>query len=253
MATPYRLKRSAISGKRPQLSDLQLGELALNFHDGYLFAERDTGGVGIGQTVTLLTPWTENLGGESIFYGNSVGVGTTNPTSALTVLGLTSTTDLFVTGVSTFVGVGTFNSNVFIDGQLFVSGIEIDGGSSLGLDITTRHLNASGITTLASLEVSGSTSTQHLNVSGITTIGSAVTISSAGINLSGIVTAAGGFNIGIQSGGTNVTTGVITALNFVGAGNTFAVDGSTIVISISGGGGGSSAPVFNELDAALFN
>ena len=47
MATPYRLKRSAISGKRPQLSDLQLGELALNFNDGYLFAERDTGGVGI--------------------------------------------------------------------------------------------------------------------------------------------------------------------------------------------------------------
>ena len=253
MATPYRLKRSAISGKRPQLSDLQLGELALNFHDGYLFAERDTGGVGIGQTVTLLTPWIENLGGGSIFYGNSVGVGTTNPTSALTVLGLTSTTDLFVTGVSTFIGVGTFSSDVFIDGQLFVSGIEIDGGSSLGLDITTRHLNASGITTLASLEVSGSTSTQHLNVSGIATVGSSVTISSAGINLSGIVTAAGGFNIGIQSGGTNVTTGVITALNFVGAGNSFTYNVGTKTVDINiGGGQWTYADTSNTTESSIF-
>ena len=253
MATPYRLKRSAISGKRPQLSDLQLGELALNFNDGYLFAERDTGGVGIGQTVTLLTPWVENLGGGSIFYENSVGVGTTSPTSALTVLGLTSTTDLFVTGVSTFVGVGTFSSDVFIDGQLFVSGVEIDGGSSLGDDLTTRHLNATGFTTVASLEVSGPTSTQHLDVSGIATVGSSVTISSAGINLSGIVTAAGGFNIGIQSGGTNVTTGVITALNFVGAGNSFTYNVGTKTVDINiGGGQWTYADTSNTTESSIY-
>ena len=68
MATPFRLKRSAVSGKRPELSDLQLGELAINFHDGHLYAERDTGGVGIGTTVALLTPWKENFGGGSITY-----------------------------------------------------------------------------------------------------------------------------------------------------------------------------------------
>ena len=61
------------------------------------------------------------------------------------------------------------------------------------------------------------------------------------INITGIVTATGGFNIGIQSAGVNVTTGVITALNFIGSGNTFAYDSSskTIDISIAGGGGGS--------------
>ena len=253
MATPYRLKRSAISGKRPQLSDLQLGELALNFNDGYLFAERDTGGVGIGQTVTLLTPWIENLGGGSIFYENSVGVGTTTPTSALTVLGLTSTTDLFVTGVSTFVGVGTFSSNVFIDNQLFVGGVNINGGSSLGDDLTTRHLNATGFTTVASLEVSGPTSTQHLDVSGIATVGSSVTISSAGINLSGIVTSAGGFNIGIQSGGTNVTTGVITALNFVGAGNSFTYNVGTKTVDINiGGGQWTYADTSNTTESSIY-
>ena len=57
MATPFKLKRSAVTGKRPGLDDMQIGELAINFYDGHLFAERDTQGVGIGTTVALLTPW----------------------------------------------------------------------------------------------------------------------------------------------------------------------------------------------------
>jgi len=57
---------------------------------------------------------------------------------------------------------------------------------------------------------------------------------------SGIVTATGGVRgIGIQSGGVSVYTGVVTALNFVGTGNTFTVNGTTVDISISGGGGAS--------------
>jgi len=76
MATPFRLKRSAIEGKRPAQTDLQLGELALNTYDGYLYTERE--GVGLA-TVTNLTPWYENYGGGSIYYSNSVGIGTTVP------------------------------------------------------------------------------------------------------------------------------------------------------------------------------
>ena len=44
--------------------------------------------------------------------------------------------------------------------------------------------------------------------------------------------------IGIHSAGTAVHTGIITALNFVGSGNTFSVTGSRVDISIAGGGGG---------------
>ena len=66
MATPFRLKRSSVTGKRPDV--LQKGELAINFFDGHLFAERDTGGVGIGTTITLLTPWKESFGGGAIQY-----------------------------------------------------------------------------------------------------------------------------------------------------------------------------------------
>jgi len=84
MATPFRLKRSAIEGKRPAGSDLQLGELALNTYDGFLYTERE--GVGLA-TVTNLTPWTEAYGGLSIHYSNSVGIGTTVPLSKLDVRG----------------------------------------------------------------------------------------------------------------------------------------------------------------------
>ena len=72
MATPFKLKRSAVTGKRPGLDDMQIGELAINFYDGHLFAERDPQGVGIGTTVALLTPWVENFGGGSINYNGIV-------------------------------------------------------------------------------------------------------------------------------------------------------------------------------------
>lgn len=84
-------------------------------------------------------------------------------------------------------------------------------------------------------------------------VGSAVTINASGINApTGVVTATSfsgsgsgltGVStnfvaaIGIQSAGTVIGVG-ITQLNFVGTGNTFAVNGTTVNISIAGGGGG---------------
>ena len=68
MATPYRLKRSSVNNKRPTLSDLEKGELALNFYNGHLFAEVDTSGVGIGTTIANLTPWREQFARNEIQY-----------------------------------------------------------------------------------------------------------------------------------------------------------------------------------------
>ena len=45
-----------------------------------------------------------------------------------------------------------------------------------------------------------------------------------------------GASVGVQSGGT--TIGDAKTLNFIGAGNTFAVNGTTVDVSIAGGGGG---------------
>jgi len=46
MATPIRIKRSAVAGKRPALTDLQLGELALNTVDAELLTKRYRAGIG---------------------------------------------------------------------------------------------------------------------------------------------------------------------------------------------------------------
>ena len=46
MATPFRIKRSAVPGKGPSVSDLQLGELALNTYDAELYTLRSRPGIG---------------------------------------------------------------------------------------------------------------------------------------------------------------------------------------------------------------
>lgn len=51
MATPIRIKRSAVPGKKPQITDLQLGELAVNFYDGKVFFKQDQGAVGVGTRI----------------------------------------------------------------------------------------------------------------------------------------------------------------------------------------------------------
>ena len=68
--------------------------------------------------------------------------------------------------------------------------------------------------------------------------------SATSINASGVVTATGGFNLGISSAGTSITSGSpVTTLNFVGTGNTFAFNGTTVDISIAGGSGGGGGGV----------
>ena len=59
--------------------------------------------------------------------------------------------------------------------------------------------------------------------------------------------------IGISSAGENV--GTAKTLNFIGAGNTFKVDGDTIDISIEGGGGGGigTAIKLSDGSASLFS
>lgn len=73
------------------------------------------------------------------------------------------------------------------------------------------------------------------------------------LTVTGLVTATGGYNIGIQSAGNIITSGPVTTLNFVGAGNTFAVNGTTVDISIAGGGGGSGVSTTGVSTAAIWS
>ena len=46
MATPLRIKRSAVPGRKPQVADLQVGELGLNTYDAELYTKRERTGIG---------------------------------------------------------------------------------------------------------------------------------------------------------------------------------------------------------------
>ena len=43
MAQTIRLKRSAVAGRVPTTSDLELGEVGMNTYDGALYMKRDAG------------------------------------------------------------------------------------------------------------------------------------------------------------------------------------------------------------------
>ena len=82
-------------------------------------------------------------------------------------------------------------------------------------------------------------------------IGYGATISSTGNITAGIVTGtlfSGASQIGIQSAGTQIGAG-ITQLNFVGAGNTFKVTGTTVDVSISGNTG--AGGTWNNFNAGI--
>jgi len=107
-----------------------------------------------------------------------------------------------------------------------------DAGTG-NLYVESNHVNIDGGgTEMANFYQGGSvelfdTGTKRFNT---TTTGAEVT---------GILTATNGLDaIGIQSGGVNISTGIITAINFIGAGNTFKVTGTTVDVSISGAGAG---------------
>ena len=104
MATPIRIRRSAVPGKRPQVTDLKLGELALNTYDAELYTLRDrfsaTGiatevvRVGAGVTVTNIFYVTKDgndnntgrkLGDAKLTIKAAVGIASSVPGAVIKV------------------------------------------------------------------------------------------------------------------------------------------------------------------------
>jgi len=112
-------------------------------------------------------------------------------------------------------------------------------------NINSHNIHSTGIITAVGLDITGPVSIAgtltYDDVSNIDSVG--LITARKGIISSGVVTATafhGSSQVGIQSGGVQIGAG-ITQLNFVGTGNTFAVNGTTVDISIQGGGGGAGA------------
>ena len=122
-------------------------------------------------------------------------------------------TNLNVTGVTTFAG------NVTIGGTLTYE------------DVT--NVDSVGVVTARNGLVS-----PYANIDDFVDVGTNIQLGNAGVATATLFS--GASQIGIQSAGTQIGAG-ITQLNFIGAGNTFAVSGTTVAISIAGGGGGSGA------------
>ena len=103
-----------------------------------------------------------------------------------------------------------------------------------GADFTAR--DGSSVTLLSPANVSD---TLEFQVFDDFRVADAIVSAEASQTIDGNLTVTGtvtGAAIGIQSAGTVV--GAAKTLNFIGAGNTFAMNGDTVDISISGGGGG---------------
>ena len=61
MAQVVKLKRTAVAGKVPSTSNLELGELAINTYDGKIFFQRDNGTPSIQQVLTTNTSTTGSI------------------------------------------------------------------------------------------------------------------------------------------------------------------------------------------------
>ena len=118
-------------------------------------------------------------------------------------------------------GAATFTGSVTIGGTLTYE--DVTNIDSVGLITARKGIISSGVVTATSFTGAGS------GLTGVST---------------NFVSA-----VGIQSAGTVIGVG-ITQLNFIGVGNTFKVDGTTVDVSIQGGGGGSGAG-FSTSNAGL--
>ena len=167
----------------------------------------------------------------------------------------------------------TFSGNVSIAGTLTyedVTNIDSLGivTARTGIQVLDGGINAVGVVTATSFSGSGSglTNVPYASLTGVTTdivgdttpqLGGDLDLNNnditgtGNINLTGIVTASGGFNLGISSAGTTITSDPVTTLNFVGTGNTFAVNGTTVDISIAGGGGAGAGGTWTTYTAGI--
>ena len=175
--------------------------------------------------------------------------------------GLVTTTDLFVSGVSTFIGDTNIDGNVDVDGNLVIDDLEVSGISTFSSDIDINasidvdglseldELNVSGLSTFASdvdvnasvdissnLIVDGLSDLDELNVAGLSTFASNLDIN-ASVDISSNLVVNGNLQtVGVttlaSSGGITTTGGNLFVNNDLTVGQNLKVDGTSEFIGI---------------------
>ena len=172
--------------------------------------------INAGMTVAGVSSFASAISGTTANFSGNVSVG----------------------GVLTYEDVKNVDSLGIITAR---SGVDVDDFLDVGSNIKLGNAGVITATTFkgdgdfVELDVDGHTNLDNVNVAGVTTFASTVNAGTINATLF-----SGASQIGIQSAGTQIGAG-ITQLNFVGTGNTFAVNGTTVDISIAGGGGGTGA------------
>lgn len=154
------------------------------------------------------------------------------------------------------------NGDLEVQGDLDVANIVSSGsisgdGSPLTgvvTSITSANSNIVVDQSTGSVTITGLANTANVNAQTVVT-GSLIVNETSNLGLvqgiSGVSTTFVSA-VGIQSGGTTIGAG-ITQLNFIGVGNTFKVDGTTVDISIEGGGGGAGLSTVGVSTGYIFS
>ena len=162
MANVVKLKRSAVSGKTPTISDLELGEVALNTHDGNLFFKKDFGQEAIVSVATTdgAQTLTNKSFGDDLSISGSLTVGDSNSAGDVTIVGNVS-----IGGTTTFSGDIDLSNVAIIDDQ-DSDGINNYILTSTGSGVRWRANTAGNISGLGDVALAGLTSGQILKYNG---------------------------------------------------------------------------------------
>ncbi len=163
--------------------------------------------------------------------------------------GIASVTQLYVSGPSNFIGIATFNNNVYFNQNVYIDGTL--SSDSLSLDsitanefITTKDLSATGFSTFSNLTVVGFTTLNSLNVAGISTFNNFANFNNS-VDIEN--------NLVVN--GTSTLYGFVTIDDSVDINNNLNVDGTSVlnILDVNGyatfnGLTDSATAVFNNLD-----
>ncbi len=200
----YRIGIGTTSPNDTALDGAGIGIGSVGFEKTFVW-ESSASSLKSSEHLDLATGKVYKINGTSVLSNDTLGTNVVNSSltnlgtlTALDVNGHSELDNINVSGLSTFVGVATFtSSNVYIDNDLFVSGIQITGGGggSIGQDITARHLNITGFSTFANdidangrLDVDGVSELDDVNIAGVSTI--------ASVNVTGLSTFTGNSTFG---------------------------------------------------------
>ena len=148
-----------------------------------------------------------------------------------------------------YIGRAPSDSSVTVARQVFnVSGVTTDFTFTSGYDVGYLDVFINGTKIINGNDYTATDTSTISILNGGATNGDVIeAVAYKAFNLG----SSGSGSVGISSGG--VTIGDASTLNFIGTGNTFAVNGTSIDISIEGGGGGGIGTALSENETSILS